>query len=254
MKEFPDHFSSVAAEYAKFRPNYPKALIRTVVQATPGRHRAWDCGTGTGQVATALASDFNHVVATDGSAAQLANARPHARITYIRAVAEAAPFDDCSVDLVVVAQALHWFRRDAFYAETRRVLRPQGVLAVWSYGPVVAEEPSIADTLRMFHDDVLGPWWPPQRALVGAALLREPFPFPEYPIPRFSMQAEMTLAGLLGYMGTWSAVRRCRTERGIDPIAELAETLEQLWGNPSRTRRITWPLYVRVGKKGLTGG
>src|SRR5262245_26273424 len=131
---FKDHFSTQAGEYMLYRPRYPRALFEFLASIAPARDRAWDCGTGNGQAATALAEFFAEVVATDPSASQLVHARRHPKVRYLEAAAEQCPLADESVDLVTVAQAVHWFDLTKFYAEVRRVGRAGGVLAVWSYG------------------------------------------------------------------------------------------------------------------------
>ena len=128
---FRDHFSTQSAAYAQFRPHYPEALIQYLADLAPARERAWDCATGNGQVAVELARFFTEVVATDASARQLEHATPHERVRYRVLPAEQTDFAPASFDLVTVAQALHWFDLDRFYAEVRRTLRPEGVITVW---------------------------------------------------------------------------------------------------------------------------
>jgi hypothetical protein len=53
---FTDHFGSVAGAYAHYRPTYPAPLFAWLAAVAPARQRAWDCATGTGQAAVALAS------------------------------------------------------------------------------------------------------------------------------------------------------------------------------------------------------
>jgi methylase of polypeptide subunit release factors len=72
---FKDHFSRHAADYAKFRPRYPNELFAYLASISPSHERAWDCATGNGQAAGALAAKFHSVIATDGSAKQIENAR-----------------------------------------------------------------------------------------------------------------------------------------------------------------------------------
>ncbi|TLM60395.1 MAG: methyltransferase domain-containing protein [Deltaproteobacteria bacterium] len=136
---FADHFAPVAASYADFRPTYPRELFAWLATLTPRRDLAWDCAAGSGQASVDLAGYFAQVVATDASRAQIDAAVPHPRIDYRVAPAEASGLAAASVDLVTVAQALHWFDLPAFYAEVRRVLRPDGALAVWSYGVLAVE-------------------------------------------------------------------------------------------------------------------
>ncbi|HEX4936896.1 MAG TPA: class I SAM-dependent methyltransferase, partial [Gemmatimonadaceae bacterium] len=131
---FNDLFSEHAATYVAARPEYPDELYRFVVGLAPGRELAWDCATGNGQAARDLARYFERVIATDASAAQIEHAAPVPNVEYRVATAESSGLADRSVQLVTVAQALHWLDLDAFYAEVRRVTVPGGVLAAWSYG------------------------------------------------------------------------------------------------------------------------
>ena len=85
---FKDHFSKQAVDYAKFRPSYPQKLFAYLGSIAPNRQLAWDCGTGSGQAAVALASVFDRVIATDASEKQISNAQPHDRVEYRVAPAE----------------------------------------------------------------------------------------------------------------------------------------------------------------------
>src|SRR5437867_9645499 len=162
---FKDHFSRQAADYAKFRPGYPQELFQYVGSVAPSRQLAWDCGTGNGQAAVGLASVFDRVIATDASEKQITNAEPHQRVDYRVAPAENSGIKSETIDLIMVAQALHWFDLDRFYAEARRVLKPNGVLAASAYN-LLHIEPAIDEVINRYYYDVVGPFWPPERKLV----------------------------------------------------------------------------------------
>lgn len=249
-RSFPDHFSGVAGAYAEFRPRYPDALFDWLADLAPGRALAWDCATGSGQAAIALAPRFDRVVATDASAEQIAAAVPHPRVEYRVAPAEASGLLAGSADLVTVAQALHWFDRPAFYAEAGRVLSRGGALAAWSYGHPYLDDPGPDAVFQEFYSGTVGSFWPPERALVDAGYREIEFPFPEVEAPAFEMETRWPLAGLLGYVGTWSATTRFRAARGFDPVPGLARGLAEKWGDPGEPRRIHWPLAVRAGRRG----
>jgi len=244
---FADHFSAQSTTYAAFRPHYPDALFDWLATLVPRDAEAWDCATGSGQAAVALAERVAHVSATDASAAQLAHAAPHPRVSYAVAPAEASGLADASVDLVTVAQALHWFERDAFWREVRRVLRPGGVVAVWSYGNATLDSPALDDAFRHFYAHVVGPYWPAERAYVGAAYRALSFPFDELTTPSFTMTAWWTLADLAGYVRSWSATARYVRAHDEDPVGRLERALAPLWGDGERAVR--WPLTVRVGRR-----
>src|SRR5215469_10467827 len=126
---FKDHFSGHAADYSRYRPGaYPAALFKALAALAPDRGCVWDCATGNGQAALGLAELFERVEATDASDKQIAASTPHPRIHYSMAPAEKSGLPDKSVSLVNVAQALHWFDLPRFYAEVRRVAKPQALL------------------------------------------------------------------------------------------------------------------------------
>ncbi len=245
---FADHFSHAAPRYAAFRPTYPDALFAWLAGAAPARRRAWDCATGSGQAAVALAAHVAQVVATDASAEQVAHAGRHPRVHYAVARAEASGLAAGCADLVTVAQALHWFDRDAFWAEARRVLAPGGVVAAWSYGDAALDDPAAQAAFRAYAAAELDPHWPPERRLVGAAYGAFAFPFAELALPELAMAARWTLDELAGYVGTWSAAARFRRATGRDPARELAEAWGPAWGPPGRRVGVRWPLTVRAGR------
>ena len=244
---FKDHFSNQAADYAKFRPGYPQELFEYLGKIAPARQRAWDCGTGNGQAAVALASVFDRVIATDASEKQISQAQPHERVEYRVAPAENSGIDSGTIDLIMVAQALHWFDLDRFYAEARRVLKPDGVLAASAYN-LLQIEPAIDEIVNRYYHDVVGPFWPPERKLVER-FAELPFPFHKIEPPEFEMAAQWNLKHLLGYLGTWSATQRFISARGIDPLEPIADELRNVWGTPEQTRKIIWPLILHVGAR-----
>jgi SAM-dependent methyltransferase len=250
MSSFADYFSPAAAAYARYRPRYPESLFGWLSSQAPKRERAWDCATGSGQAAVGLAAHFAQVVATDPSAAQLAHAERNERIGYAAMTAERSAIASRSVDVLTVAQALHWFDRDAFYAEVRRVLRPGGLIAVWSYALGAFGEPALDAALRRFYSETVGPYWPAERAIIDAGFERLEFPFEELHPPEVAMEAAWSFEHFAGYLSTWSAVQRARKATGSDPLPEFLVEVEPMWGAKGEQRVIRWPLAMRVGRVG----
>ena len=245
--EFKDHFSARAANYATYRPLYPDVLFAQVARLVPTRDVALDCGTGNGQAAVGLANHFARVVATDASPQQIANASPHERVEYRIAQAEECGLDDSSVDLVTVAQALHWFDAPSFFAETRRVLRPHGAVVVWGYGDPVLDTIPLHTTLHAFNRGILESYWAAERQLLLDGYRTIAFPFRESPFPRFVLEMRWSLPELAGYLRTWSAVARYADEHKRDPVDDVESALALYWSDPEKPRIVRWPLYVRVG-------
>lgn len=244
---FKDHFSTNSLDYSRFRPRYPSALYQYLATLTPNHDRAWDCATGNGQAALQLAQYFKRIIATDASSSQVAAATRHNNIEYRISPAEKTDIDSHSIDLVTVAQALHWFDLEDFYQEVKRVLNPQGVIAVWTYNlfRINAAIDALIDSL---YHTTLKDYWPPERRLVESGYADLPFPFkPVTPIPNFAMSANWTLPHMQGYLRTWSAVTRYIELTGIDPVAQIVPQLEQAWGDPQQKHAVAWPLCMRIG-------
>src|SRR6266852_6241589 len=163
---FKDHFSKQAPDYAKFRPKYPPELFEYLGGIAPQQKMAWDCATGNGQAAVALA--FRIAPAID----EVVNNR--------------------------------------------------------------------------YYRKVVGPFWPPERTLIEK-FEQLPFPFPETETPRFQMSVQWKLEHLIGYLRTWSATQRFIAANGRDPLEEIAAELGAAWGDTKQSRRVVWPLTVRVG-------
>ena len=244
--KFKDHFSGLAAEYAKFRPHYPDELFEHLASISPRHELAWDCATGNGQAALALASHFDCVIATDASEQQIANAQPHNRVEYRVAPAEASGLTDRSIDLVTVAQALHWFDLPRFFAEAKRVLKGDGVIAVWAY-TLLRISPEIDSIIQHFYRETTDPFWPPERRLVDAGYRSIEFPFEELSPPKFMLRTRWNLDQLFGYLRTWSATKKFIAAKGFDPVDNLATEIRPFWSEPESPRETTWPLHLRVG-------
>jgi SAM-dependent methyltransferase len=250
VSDFKDHFSGHAAEYAAYRPGYPASLFDFVAGLPARRGVAWDAATGNGQAATGIAAHFERVIATDASPQQIANAVPHERVEYRVAPAEDSGLAAGSVDLVTVAQGLHWFDFDRFYAEARRVLAPGGAIAVWTYN-LARVEPAFDRITDRLARQIVGRCWPPERRWVDEEYRTIPFPFPEVATPAIAHEEQWDLGRLLLYFGTWSACKRYRQETGRDPAKLVQDELAATWGPPGAVRRVHWPIYLRAGRPGL---
>lgn len=245
---FKDHFSETAAGYARFRPRYPETLFDYLAGAAPRRARAWDCATGSGQAAIGLAKHFERVIATDASTEQIAHALPSPRVDYRVAPAEKSGLETESIDLVTVAQALHWFDIPAFFQEVRRVLIPGGLLAVWTY-QLFTINPDIDRRVLRFYAETLAPYWPPERKMVEEGYRSIAFPFAELETPSFYIESPVTLSELTGYLRTWSAVQRYKKEKRRDPVELLLAELAPLWEDPNTPRLLGTPIRLRMGRK-----
>jgi ubiquinone/menaquinone biosynthesis C-methylase UbiE len=242
-----DHFSGHADRYEASRPTYPDALFAYLSSLCPRRELAWDCATGNGQAAVALGPYFTTVIATDASQKQIDHGRRRENVQYRVAPADASPLTNASIDLVTVAQALHWFDLPRFYDEVRRVAVPDGIIAVWCYQlhTITSEVDAI---VGYYYTNIVGADWPPERRLVEEGYSTLAFPFGEFVPPPFQMVHQWDLNQVLGYLGSWSATQRYQKRTGIDPLDLIRGALATAWGDPGKTRDVTWPLHLRVGR------
>ena len=243
---FADHFSALSDRYARARPTYPDGLYAFVAAQAPARELAWDCATGNGQAAIGLARHFARVEASDASATQIEHAMPSARVRYSVQLAEKTGFADASFDAVCIAQALHWFDHERFWAEVKRVLKPRGVVAAWGYDRLRTPD----GFHRVFAEHVLGalkPYWPAQSRLLWEGYDGVAFPFERIEAPAFEIRVEWTLEELRAYTETWSGTRNCLDALGPAALDAAWAALGRAWGG-SGSRVFTMPMHVLCGR------
>lgn len=241
-----DNFSKQSADYAKFRPHYPDALIEYVVSFVKERTMALDIATGNGQVAQKLAPHFKTVYATDISEKQLANALAASNIIYKQEPAENTGFNHHQFDLITVAQAIHWFQFDGFYKEIDRILKPGGVFAVLGYG-LFSTNPDSDKIIGDFYRNIVGPYWDTERKYLDEMYETIPFPFAEVETQKFSNHFTWSFEQLAGYLETWSATQHYKNETGRNPIDLIRADLKKSW--ESSDKAVTFPLLLRIGTR-----
>ncbi len=239
-----DLFSSASENYVKFRPGYPPELYKFLRKICGQKTRAWDCGTGNGQVAGELADFFAEVKATDISENQLSQAIQKSNISYSLQPAEKTGFPNGFFDLVTVAQAIHWFDFEAFYAEVKRVLKPGGYIAVIGY-ELFRSNPQTNKIIDHFYRETVGPFWYPERKYLEEKYQTIPFPFEEVNTPEFSAKETWSRERLLGYLNTWSSVKNYERQKGENPVALIEEELQQSFGERGE---VEIPILFRLGK------
>jgi len=246
MERFKDFFSKQSDIYVKYRPLYPPRLYDYLAELTAEHHLAWDCGTGNGQAAIGLASHFDKVVATDPSEKQIENAIAHPKVEYRVEKAEQSGLSESSVDLVTVANALHWFDFSTFYDEVRRVSKRDAIFAAWAC-PTPYIEPEIDKIIFDYHDRVLNDYWRAENRLVENEYRDIPFPFDPIVTPTFSIEKTTDLDDLMGYLNTWSATQRYIEQNGINPTETIHEKIKRLWDDGSE-KKLVWHLTLKVGR------
>lgn len=241
-----DNFSRQAKLYSQFRPDYPDELIHFILEHTESKSQAWDCGTGNGQFAKKLSPHFKQVIGTDISDKQLSNAEKRPNIIYQKERAENSSFENDQFDLISVAQAIHWFDFEAFYAEVNRTLKPGGSFVVTGYA-LLRISPSVDEVIDHFYKEIIGPYWDAERKYIDEKYKTIPFPFKEIACPEFNFKTRWSLDQLNGYLNTWSSVQHYLAGQRIDPVKLISSRLIEAWGNQI-LKEVHFPILLRMGK------
>lgn len=240
-----DNFSTQSDNYAKYRPTYPTELFDFLNLKIQEKHKVWDSGTGNGQIAFELAKTFSIVFATDISQSQIDIALQADNILYSVQPAEKTNFDNGIFDLIVVAQAIHWFDFDKFYSEVKRTAKDNAILCVIGYGKLKISQ-QIDIIINDLYNNVIGKYWDKERKYVDENYQTIPFPFTEIQTPTFVNKQYWTLEHLIGYLNTWSAVKHFITQQGYNPIDKLQKDIERFWDN-GQIKQVHFPLLLRIG-------
>jgi SAM-dependent methyltransferase len=241
-----DNFSKTAGLYANYRPLFPGDLFEHIAKICNHRIAAWDCGTGNGQVAIQLANHFQHVYATDISQNQIDNAYWDDKITYEVEAAESCSFPDRSFDLIMVAQAVHWFDFDLFYAQVNRTLKKDGLLAILGYGLIRIDE-KVDQVISELYKNTLGPYWDSERKYIDEEYKTIPFPYKQIDAPDFTISLKWNATQLLGYLNTWSAVQHYLKEKKENPVDLITPKLMKAWGKEP-IKKIEFPVFIKLGR------
>ena len=248
MAHFKDHFSTKSDQYQRYRPTYPKSLFEYLASLCPSHECAWDCATGTGQAAMQLVIHFSQVIATDASEQQVNQLPRHPHLEGRVMLAEQVDFTDNSIDLITVAQALHWFDQTQFYDQAWRILKPNAIIAIWSYN-LLSIKPAIDNIIQHYYHEIVGPYWPKERLIIERGYAPIPAPFDSIAPPEFAMSTHWRLADLLGYLATWSASKYYREAKGDDPLSLITPSLTEAWGEPDTQYPVHWPMQLLIGQK-----
>lgn len=237
-----------AGKYASFRPTYPPTLFEHIYKYVTDYELAWDCGCGTGQASVVLAEKFTVVTATDISAQLIENAPKRKNIRYVIEPAENTSFSNNSINLITVAQAMHWFEPKQFEREVRRVLKPGGVLAAWCYG-LADISPTVDDIVRRLANVTLKDYWPEGREHIDQQYQHYPFALPVADRSTFYSTRELSLEGLIGYLQSWSPRANYLKQHGVDIIEQHRQQITDAWGDVDKTYQARTPIHLVLGIK-----
>ena len=134
-----EKFSNKADNYAKGRPDYPVAVVDFIKTLIDEQPIIADIGAGTGKFTKLIADLGYQVFAVEPNQDMFNQLQitvadvPNAKT--VLATSEATTLADQSIDIITVAQALHWFDLEKFKVECQRILKPNGwVVAMYNNG------------------------------------------------------------------------------------------------------------------------
>lgn len=162
-----------------------------------------------------------------------------------------------SIDVVTIAQAIHWFDLPSFYKQVKWVLKkPHGVIAAWCY-TVPEVNDSVDAVLQQFYRISTGPYWEPQRKLVDQKLSSIDFPFEpvdgvDHTGPfQFVAERSMVFDNYLTYLRSWSAYQTAR-EKGLELLSDdVIEEFKRAWAENGEDQKVVkYPIYLRIGRVG----
>lgn len=231
-----DLYRGTAADYDRFRPDYPRELIEALLERVGGRGRALDLACGTGQLARPLANHFATVDAIDQETDTIAFAAEKARRTGMDNVSwhigRAEELDQVSAyDLIVIGNAFHRVDRSAVAARAHRALVSGGVLAlVWGNSPLTGDAPwqrAANDVIDVWRrrlevvDRVPTNWRRPAEDDPHEAVLRR-CGYLSFERLEFESRARWTSESLLGFVYSTSFLNRA-------VLGEERRVFERAW-------------------------
>ena len=242
-----DNFSALAERYQLWRPQWPRSVFDWLAQVSLSTEMSWDCGCGNGQATVLLAELFKNVVGTDASSSQLQLAPKNKGIVWRQAIAHESGLGHNSVDLCLIAQALHWFATKEFYAECQRVIKPGGLICALSYGHMKTSSIELNAVLQKFND-IIEPYWDKERWYVDTHYQNLLFPFQRIEAPLFDMKEEWNIEQIIGYLSSWSGLRHYqKVNRGDGLLSRTKDRIDQVLLRDEIVT-VTWPLVTLTGR------
>ena len=237
-------FQTGAEAYQRFRPGYSRQLVECLADLVSTSEHAVDIGCGSGQFTQLLTPQFSKVTGIDKSENQLRQAPPAENIDYVLGCGENTGLPNDCADLIVVAQAAHWFDLPDFYREVRRIAKPGAVLALMTYGVPAIAAPANACFQRAYWQD-LHHFWSPERYHVETQYQALAFPFETIPLAAPDYSQCLSVEAFIGYMKTWSAYQTACERNQQDRFSAIFEELRTLWENE---HKVHWPIAIRAGR------
>ncbi|KAN0039505.1 hypothetical protein ACTA71_007294 [Dictyostelium dimigraforme] len=253
--KFDDKFGSVSKSYKNFRPTYSNELYSIIDSFCDSkRDLAIDIGCGSGQATVRLADYFKKVIGFEPSQGQIDNAEKVENVEYRLSAAEKIDLPSGSVDLITVAQAAHWFNLPVFYEESKRLLRDDGSLIIWSYGLMKITNNSDAQKVheKHYYETIGKQYWAPERQYIDDEYVDIKPTFENTSRKTISLPKSMSINDMIGYYSSWSGYAAFIKAGNKDVLPEIKETLLNAYkttDGDSKLIDVNFPVFMILSKK-----
>ena len=238
--------------YAQYRPRYNDEVVKSVASRVENKDLYLDvaCGilffiyikiyvliffvfnSGSGQLTSLLSKHFVKTVGVDRSFEQLKYSGSSQNVKFIAGDAFHLPVADNAVDLLTVAQGLHWLvPHEKFFKEVNRVLKPNGVFAAVGYTVCTLLNENLEQNFKHYYDNILGSrkepgedgcFWDISRPSLDSLYSDVEFPYTEtLQRNRYFHRVAMPVDDFFEYLRTMSAYRSLLNKGVADPLPEL---------------------------------
>lgn len=227
-------FDKVASIYAKVRPTYPEQVYQEMVKMNDGHlfASAVDIGCGSGQSTEGLVTIARQVIGVEPGAHLLDEARSHyPNIKFYQGSGEQTNLESQIADLVTIATAFYWMDRVKALEEINRLLKPQGILAIYRYLFPVVEQAAAQKVIN----EHLAKYWNQYREdrLVrqddSAQLIENSGYFSVVEVSKIDQIIPLAPAEYVGFLSSTSYVSRHLETLGTEAenyLAALEESLQ----------------------------
>lgn len=232
-------YAAHAHIYSKYRPTYPIAVVEAITSYVTrlggSLGHALDVACGSGQSTFYLKDTFKLITGVDISKAQLEEAKSKCQkenidnIQFLTGSGMELPVESESVDVVTIAQALHWLDIDKFFTECKRVLKPRGCVAVYGYGNVCLINKQCNELVSNFYSNTLQGCWHDARHHIDEEYRSIHMPFSNTQRIDTSMPYETSLDAFIGYVSTWSGYQKyCEDHPKNTVLEDMKATMREI--------------------------
>ena len=249
----------ISAAYAKYRPVYPKNIMDIIIAYMKSNghtnfNTALDVACGSGQSTFLLCGSFKCVIGLDVSTTQIEQAksvlkeRDYSNVEFIVGNAHKLPIESSSVDLLTCANGWHWLDPELFYSEAKRVLKPNGCIAVYGNGVEAKDNQRIEKAFRKFDAELFQfNCFADQNLHILNKYKDVVLPFSQAKRVEFPFPQTSTFEHFLGFLSSTSMYREYCAKYPNNSLMKNLRVDYESEGAKCEVERFTLPGFVIMG-------